>query len=64
MEKDNGVSQAALSVARILDRLKPGEYVVDLIKPGKGKEHYWSVAINKQVQIDRRVIGKGEVVKN
>ena len=30
---DLGVSQRALSLARAIDRLVPGEYYIDIIKP-------------------------------
>ena len=62
MSKDNGVSQASLSIARILDRLDTGEYVILLVKPGRGNEHYISLEISRKEQIDRRTIGKGEKV--
>ena len=59
MSKDNGVSQSALSVARIMDRLDPGEYIILLVKPGRGKEHYIELDISKKEQVDRRIIGIG-----
>ena len=62
MSKDNGVSQASLSVARILDRLDPGEYMILLVKPGRRSEHYISLEISRKEQIDRRTIGKNEKV--
>ena len=61
MSKDNGVSKAALSVARICDRLAPGEYSLKLIKPGYGKQHYWTVEINSLHQIDRITLGVTEI---
>ena len=62
MGNNNDVSKAAQSIARILDRLAPGEYSIKFVKPGYGKEHYWSVDISKLHQIDKRTIGKDELV--
>jgi len=61
MSKDNGVSKSALSVARICDRLAPGEYSIKLIKPGYGKIHYWTVEINALNRIDRITLGVTEI---
>lgn len=62
MSKDNGVSQASLSIARILDRLDAGEYMIMFVKPGRGSEHYISLDISKKEQVERRIIGKNEKV--
>ncbi len=61
MNDNNGVSKAALSVARICDRLAPGEYSIKIIKPGFGKQHYWTVEINSLHQIDRITLGVTEI---
>ena len=60
---NNGVSKVALSVARIFDRLEPGEYVISLVKPGRRKEHFWSLTISRTEQIDQRTLGRDELVK-
>lgn len=56
---DLGCSARAISVARILDRLEPGDYIIRLSKAGNNESHYWSVEISRQEKIDSRVIGKG-----
>ena len=56
--KINDISKTALSVARILDRLDPGEYVISLVKPGRRREHFWSVTISRTEKIEQRTLGK------
>ena len=63
MKNNNDVSKVALSVARILDRLEPGSYAISLVKPGRRKEHFWSVTISRTEQIDQRTIGRDEKVR-
>lgn len=58
-QQDLGCSARALSVARILDRLDPGDYTIDLSKAGNGEAHYWSIEISRREKIDSKVIGKG-----
>lgn len=55
---DLGCSSKSISVARILDRLEPGDYVISLTKPGNGKQHYWSISIDRKENIDHKVIGE------
>jgi len=60
--KDNGISKAAVSVGRIMDRLAPGEYIIKFVKPGYSKDHYWSIDISALNRIDKITIGKSEDV--
>ena len=58
MENDLGISARALSIARILDRLDAGDYMIRFSKAGNGHDHYWTIEISKPVVVDKKTIGK------
>lgn len=58
MTEDVGVSQRAISTARMLDRLEPGSYSIELIKPGRGSGDYWTLEINTKKRIVRKTVGE------
>jgi len=56
--QDLGCSQRAISVARILDRLDPGDYLIRLSKAGNSKAHYWTIEIDKQIKVDKKILSE------
>lgn len=51
------VSRRALSIARTIDRLPPGEYNLSLVKPGV-KAADWQIEIVRTERLERAVLKK------
>jgi hypothetical protein len=52
-EIDLGVSRRALSLARMIDRLESGKFVITLIKP-EGEAERWAVEISQSVTLQKK----------
>ena len=57
---DSDTSRRALSLARILDRLDPGTYIIELVKPEE-KLAPWSFELAKPVIIRRGELQKEKI---
>lgn len=53
MSKDNGVSKAALSLARRVDRLTPGEYTIELAKTSRPAGIVYSIEREQTAEVGR-----------
>ena len=59
MTTPNDISKKAHKVARVLDRLDPGEYTIELIKPSGGDGSYWELTIKSDdMNPVRKVFGE------
>ena len=59
------ISKKAHQIARVLDRLEPGEYTLKLIKPAGGDGSYWELKINSDTTKPiRKVFGDYPIHRN
>lgn len=49
------ISRQALSVARIVERLPPGEYTINIIRPERKTER-WTIEVHRIVLAQRELI--------